>query len=70
MFFSPAANLQLPWVSWMVEGFENTGSLFTVVLPARLAARLRGPEGRAALHRYREPEDALPAPVGAVPKLA
>lgn len=68
--FSPAANLQLPWVSWLVEGFENTGSLFTVVLPARLTARLRGPEGRAALHRYREPGDVLPALVGSVRKLA
>jgi hypothetical protein len=69
VFFSPAANLQLPWVSWMVEGFENTGSLFTVVLPARLAGRLRGPEGRAAVHRFREPGDVLPAQVAALPKL-
>ena len=69
VFFSPTGNLPLPWVSWLVEGFENTGSLFTVVLPARLAGRLRGPEGRAALHRFREPEDVLPASAEAVRKL-
>jgi hypothetical protein len=70
VLFSPAANLQLPWVSWLVEGFDNTGFLYTVVLPAKLAAKLRGEAGRAALHRYREPGDPLPALAGAVRKLA
>jgi hypothetical protein len=69
VLLSPAANLQLPWVSWLVEGFENTGFLYTVVLPAKLAARLRGDTGRAALHRYRVPGDPLPALAGAVRKL-
>ena len=70
VFFSPAANLQLPWVSWMVEGFENTGSLFTVVLPTRLAGRLRSTEGSAVLHRFRAAGDVLPATAEAVRKLA
>ncbi|MFC1419672.1 acyltransferase [Streptacidiphilus cavernicola] len=70
VFFSPAANLQLPWVSWMVEGFEGTGSLFTVVLPTRLAGRLRSAEGRAALHRHRSDQDPLPPLAEAVRKLA
>lgn len=69
VFFTPAANLQLPWVSWMVEGFENTGSLFTLVLPARLAGKLRGEAGRALLHRYRAADDVLPATAGAVAKV-
>jgi Transferase family len=69
VLFSPAANLQLPWVSWLIEGFENTGFLYTVVLPAKLAARLRGDTGRAALHRYREPGDPLPVLAAAVRKL-
>ncbi|HEY3481871.1 MAG TPA: acyltransferase [Streptomyces sp.] len=69
VFFSPAANLPLPWVSWMVEGFENTGSLFTVVLPARLAGRLRRPEGRALLHRFHREEDDRPATAAAVRRL-
>jgi hypothetical protein len=69
VLFSPAANLQVPWVSWLVEGFDNTGFLYTVALPAKLAARLRGDTGRAALHRYREPGDPLPALAGAVRKL-
>ncbi|MFF2041411.1 acyltransferase [Kitasatospora sp. NPDC058170] len=69
VFFSPAANYPLPWVSWTVEGFHGTGLLSTVVLPARLAARLRGAEGRALLHRFRDPADALPALAAAVSKV-
>ncbi|MFC9330445.1 acyltransferase [Kitasatospora sp. NPDC057015] len=69
VFFSPAANLPLPWVSWLVEGFEGSGYLFTVVLPAKLAGRLRGAEGRAVLHRFRDPADVLPAAAGSVPKV-
>ena len=70
VFLSPAANLQLPWVAWMVEGFDNTGSLVTVGLPARLAGRLRSPEGQTALHRFRAAGDVLPAAVETVRKLA
>ncbi|MFJ6141284.1 acyltransferase [Kitasatospora sp. NPDC092286] len=69
VFFSPAANYPLPWVSWTVEGFHGTGFLTTVVLPARLAARLRGAEGRAALHRFRDPADVLPPLAATVPKV-
>jgi hypothetical protein len=70
LFFSPAANLQLPWVAWLVEGFENTGSLLTAVLPARLAGRLRGAEGHALLHRFRAAGDVLPPTAHAVRRLA
>ncbi|HEX3649361.1 MAG TPA: acyltransferase [Pseudonocardiaceae bacterium] len=64
------ANPPLPWLCWFIEGFDGTGVLATVVLPARLAARLRGAEGRAALHRYAEPGDARPAIADSVRKLA
>ncbi|WNI16857.1 acyltransferase [Actinacidiphila sp. ITFR-21] len=70
LFFSPAANLQLPWVVWLVEGFGNTGSLLTAALPARLAGRLRGAEGHALLHRFRAPDDVLPPAAHAVRRLA
>ncbi|WP_406194121.1 acyltransferase [Kitasatospora sp. NBC_01560] len=69
VFFSPAANYPIPWVCWTVEGFHGTGLLASVVLPVRLAARLRGAEGRAALHRHRDPADVLPAVAAAVPKV-
>jgi hypothetical protein len=59
-FFSIAATVALPWVSWLVEGFGGSGYLFTASLPSRLAARLRGPDGYAALHRHREPGDPVP----------
>lgn len=68
--FSPVTNLALPWVAWLVEGFGGAGILFVVALPARLANRLRGADGRAALHRYRDPDEELPALAKAVRKLA
>lgn len=68
--FSPAANLQLARVCWLVEGFDNTGMLCLIALPARLSARLRSADGRAALHRYREPDEPLPELATAIRKLA
>jgi hypothetical protein len=67
---SPLANLQLPWIGWLLEGFDRTGLLLTIALPARLAARLRTPDGAAVLHRFREPEDVLPGLAGELRKLA
>jgi hypothetical protein len=67
---SPMANLQLPWLGWLLEGFDKTGLLLTIAVPARLAARLRSGEGSAALHRFREPDDALPELAATVRKLA
>jgi hypothetical protein len=61
VFFSPSPALLLPWTSWLVEGFGGHGHLYTVVLPARLAAKLRGADGRAALHRFRDADAGLPA---------
>jgi hypothetical protein len=58
--FTPATSLRLPWASWLVEGFDDSGFLYTVALPSGLAGRLRGPDGRAALHRFRHPDDPLP----------
>ncbi|WP_026426001.1 acyltransferase [Actinokineospora inagensis] len=69
-FFSPTSNLQLPWVSWIVEGFDNTGLLFTIAVPARLATVLRADAGRAALHRYRSADEELPELAREVRKLA
>ncbi|WP_031068521.1 acyltransferase [Streptomyces sp. NRRL WC-3742] len=69
VLFSPAANFPVPWVCWTVEGFDGRGFLCTVVLPARLAARARGVQGRAALHRYRAAADALPATAALVPRI-
>jgi transferase family protein len=70
VFFSPAAHLQLPWVAWMVEGCENTGTLFTTALPARLAARLRTPRAAPLLHPFRTPTDPLPPTATTLRKLA
>ncbi|MFJ9696003.1 acyltransferase [Kitasatospora sp. NPDC101183] len=69
VLFSPAANFPVPWVCWTVEGFDGRGFLCSVVLPARLAARVRGAQGRAAMHRYRAEEDVLPVAASLVPKI-
>jgi hypothetical protein len=69
-FVSPSTKLPLPWVCWLIEGFGGSGCIATVILPSRLSARLRGAEGSALLHRFREPGDALPELAGAVRKLA
>jgi hypothetical protein len=68
--FSPVTNLALPWVGWFVEGFGGTGVLFVAALPARLANRVRGADGRAALHVYRDVDEELPPLAQAVRKLA
>jgi hypothetical protein len=66
---SPAADLQLPWVASLVEGFGGAGILCTAVVPAALAGRLRGAAGRTALHPFREPEDELPPLAASIRKL-
>lgn len=61
VLMAPAISLPLPWVCWMVEGFNGTGALCTLAVPAQLATRLRSAEGRALLHADRDPQDELPA---------
>jgi hypothetical protein len=67
--FSPATTFQLPWVSWLVEGFDSSGLLYTIAVPSALAGRLRGPDGRAALHRFGHADDPLPPLVAEARKL-
>lgn len=67
--FSPAATTQIAWVGWLVEGFGGTGLLFTLALPAKLAAQLRKPEAQSALHRYRDADEELPVLARLIRKL-
>jgi hypothetical protein len=69
VLFSPSASVTVPWTSWLVEGFGGEGYLFTAGVPGRLAARLRGADGRAALHRYRAGAGELPALVAGARKI-
>lgn len=69
VFFCPAANLQLPWIGWLAEGFDGTGTVLTITVPGGLVAKLRSAEGRAALHRYRDQDEQLPARVAAARKV-
>jgi hypothetical protein len=69
VYFSQTGDLQLPWGAWTSEGIGGAGYLSVVCLPAKLAERLTEPEGRAAMHRFREPSESLPDLVAAVPAI-
>jgi hypothetical protein len=69
VFAGPALNFQLPWGAFISEGPVGDGCLVTVAVPARLAAALRSPAGREALHPFREPGDRRPGVTGAIPGL-
>lgn len=66
-YFGPEVPLPTPWSAWASEGFGGADHLVTVVVPARLAAKLRNDPG---LHRFREPGDELPPLAAQVRKLA
>ncbi|CAA9220340.1 MAG: hypothetical protein AVDCRST_MAG41-471 [uncultured Corynebacteriales bacterium] len=65
--FCPEIPLPTAWSSWLVEGFGGVGHLATVVVPARLAGRLRTDSG---LHVFRDPADELPPLAAEIRKLA
>ena len=57
-FFSSVLDPSLPGLFALVaEGFRGTGFLVTLLVPARLAERLRNPAGQAAIHRFRLPDE-------------
>ncbi len=65
-YFGPQVSLPVPWASWVTEGFGGDGYLVTVVLPARLAPKLRSEPG---LHALRAEGEELPPLARAVRKL-
>jgi hypothetical protein len=69
VYFCQTADFQLPWGAWTCEGIGGSGYLSVVCLPAKLAERLTDADGRAAMHRFREPSETLPDLVAAVPTL-
>jgi hypothetical protein len=66
VFFGPEVPVPAPWAGWICEGFGGEGWLVTVVLPARLAGRVRADPG---LHAFREAADAPPPVARGVRKL-
>jgi hypothetical protein len=67
VYFGPEIPLPTPWSSWASEGFGGVDYLLTVVVPARLAGRLRADPG---LHVFRDPAETLPPMAAEVRKLA
>jgi len=70
VYFCQTAEFELPWGAWTSEGVGGSGYLSVVCLPTKLAERLTDTEGRAVVHRFRDPSEKLPDLVAAVPTLA
>jgi hypothetical protein len=51
--FLPVGEWPIPWVSSIVEGFENRGALVSLILPSKVAQRLTQPTLLAKIHQYR-----------------
>jgi hypothetical protein len=49
----PVGRSPLPWLSCILEGFDNKGLLVSLVLPSQVAKRLKNPEMLAHIHQYR-----------------
>jgi hypothetical protein len=70
VYFCQTSEFQLPWGAWTCEGIGGNGYLSVVCVPTKLAERITDADGRAAMHRFREPAQPLPDLVAAVPTLA
>lgn len=57
--FLPVGRPTIPWMSCVVEGYNNKGLFVAVVLPARIAKRLSHPSMLKQVHAYRESEVCL-----------
>jgi len=58
--FLPTGEAPIPWLSCIVEGFNNTGLLVALVLPSSVAEQLTQPDVLEQIHHYRgqlSPED-------------
>ena len=54
--FLPVGQALLPWVSCIVEGFENKGLMTGLILPSKIAERLIQPDMLKFVHQHRDPK--------------
>jgi hypothetical protein len=59
-FFSPAAEVPFPWLSSVLDGFDDRGAIFSAALPTQIVARLSAPDGLRQVHRHRTAADSVP----------
>ena len=59
-FFSYFGNSPFPWLSSIVEGFDNQGLIYSVWLPKELAKKMMQQDNLNKIHQYRDREDILP----------
>jgi len=60
LLFAPIGEAPIPWVSAISEGFSNQGAVWGALLPRAIVEALKGPAGRAAIHRFRGQEKLHP----------
>ena len=63
-YFSYFGNSPFPWLSSIVEGFDNRGLIYSVWLPKKLAQKITQEANLNKIHQYRDREDILPELVG------
>ena len=59
-FFSYFGNSPFPWLSSIVEGFDNQGLIYSVWLPKELAKKMMQEDNLNKMHQYRDREEILP----------
>lgn len=60
LLFAPIGDAPMPWVSAISDGFANQGAVWSALLPRSIVGALTSPAGRAAIHRFRGPEQLHP----------
>ena len=59
-FATLSEELPFPWLSVINEGFANSGLIYTVVLPSKLAKNLIQDDNLQKIHRYRDRHEVMP----------
>jgi hypothetical protein len=56
-------DLPFPWIASISGAMEDQGVLYSIALPAKVAAALRASDANAEIHRYRLSDDAASQPM-------
>ena len=66
-YFTQKSSQPFPWVSGVVDGFDNKGLIFTTNLPTEVVEGLISSDMLATIHRYRSNQEVLPTLANALP---
>jgi hypothetical protein len=59
-YFTGIGDTPFPWLSVVLDGFDNHGLLFSALLPAAIASQLNSEAGLREVHRFRDADSELP----------